>query len=211
MSVWTSLPLLGDAVFIQMFDVPLSSLQRAIKSAVGALTGYEQFALVVVASISVALTVASLATLAALWARYPRRLNIAGLLLLLFGLALVLLALGQRWNAARRDPPGDVLGSRVSDRACDRLSPLAGVRGAASDAASGVWRRAGLGCIRGGMPDASAWGGCVAGRNVRGGRGVDAVAGAPAADGRRPGALVAQPHSTYVTPGRDQRRRAGGT
>ena len=97
-SVWTSLPLLGDAVFIQMFDVPLSSLQRAIKSAVAALTGYEQLALVVVASISVALTVASLATLAALWARYPRRLNIAGVLFLLYGLALVLLALGQRWN-----------------------------------------------------------------------------------------------------------------
>jgi hypothetical protein len=97
-SVWTSLPLLGDAVFIQMFDEPLSSLQRAIKSAVAALTGYEQLALVVVASISVALTVASLATLAALWARYPRRLNIAGLLFLLYGLALVLLALGQGWN-----------------------------------------------------------------------------------------------------------------
>ena len=96
------------------------------------------------------------------------------------------------------DPPGDVLGSRVSDRACDRLSPLAGGRGAASDAASSVWRRAGLGCIRGGMPDASAWGGCVAGRNARGGRGVDVVVGAPAADGQRPGALVAQPHSTYV-------------
>ena len=98
MSVWTSLPLLGDAVFIQMFDEPLSSLQRAIKGAVAALTGYEQLALVVVASISVALTVASLATLAALWARYPRRVNIAGSLLLLHGLALVLLALGQRWN-----------------------------------------------------------------------------------------------------------------
>jgi hypothetical protein len=32
------------------------------------------------------------------WARYPRRLNIAGLLFLLYGLALVLLALGQGWN-----------------------------------------------------------------------------------------------------------------
>ena len=41
---------------------------------------------------------ASLATLAALWARYPRHLNIAGLLFLLYCLALVLLALGQRWN-----------------------------------------------------------------------------------------------------------------
>ena len=97
-SVWTSLPLLGDAVFIQVFDEPLSSLQRAIKSAVAALTGYEQLALVVVASISVALMVASLATLAALWARYPRRLNIAGLLFLLYCVALVLLALGQGWN-----------------------------------------------------------------------------------------------------------------
>jgi hypothetical protein len=193
-SVWTSLPLLGDAVFLQMFDVPLSSLQRAIKSAVAALTGYEQFALVVVASISVALTVASLATLAALWGALsppPEHRGIAGP-------ASARTTLERTGDPARRDPPGDVLGSRVSDRACDRLSPLAGVRGAASDAASGLWRRAGLGCIRGGMPDASAWGGCVAGRNARGGRGVDAVAGAPAADGQRPGALVAQPHSTYV-------------
>ena len=83
----------------EAFGEPLRSVQRAIDGATGALTGDEQFALAVVASINVALTVASLATLAALWARYPRRLNIAGLLFLLYGLALVLLALGQRWSA----------------------------------------------------------------------------------------------------------------
>ena len=97
-SIWTSLLFIplgnGDKPFIE----PLSGWQRALEGAVGVLTGYEQFALAVVASISVALTVASLATLAALWARYPRRLNIAGLLFLLYGLALILLALGQSWN-----------------------------------------------------------------------------------------------------------------
>ena len=41
-SVWISLPLLGDAVFIQMWNVPLSSQLRAITGAVAALTGYEQ-------------------------------------------------------------------------------------------------------------------------------------------------------------------------
>ncbi len=64
-----------------------------IEGAVGALTGYEQLALAVVASVGVAVMVASLAALAALRARYPRRLIIAGSLLLLHGLVLVLLAL----------------------------------------------------------------------------------------------------------------------
>ena len=94
-SAWAS----GVLITIgEIAAVPVSSWQRAIEGAVGALTGYEQLALVAVASLSVALTVASLATLAALWARYPRRLNIAGLLFLLYGLALVLLALRQHSN-----------------------------------------------------------------------------------------------------------------
>ena len=97
-SVWASGTFVRRSAY-EIFDEPLRSVQRAIEGAVGALTGYEQLALAVVASIGVALTVASLATLAALWARYPRRLNIAGLLFLLYGLALVLLALGQRWSA----------------------------------------------------------------------------------------------------------------
>ena len=47
------------------------------RGAVGALTGYQQVALAVVASIGVAVMVASLAAIVALAARYPRRLNIA--------------------------------------------------------------------------------------------------------------------------------------
>jgi hypothetical protein len=94
-SAWAS----GVLITIgEIAAVPVSGWQRAIEGAAGALTGYEQLALVAVASLGVALTVASLATLAALWARYPRRLNIAGLLCLLYGLALVLLALRQDSN-----------------------------------------------------------------------------------------------------------------
>jgi hypothetical protein len=50
-------------------------------------------ALVVVAVVGVAVWVASWAALGALWTRYPRRLNIAASLLLLYGVALALLAL----------------------------------------------------------------------------------------------------------------------
>ncbi len=104
-SAWAS----GVIIAIgEIADVPLSSWQRAIDGAVFALTGYEQLALVAVASLSVALTVASLATLAALWARYPRRLNIAGLLCLLYGLALVLLALRQH-SSGLEFPLGAIL------------------------------------------------------------------------------------------------------
>jgi hypothetical protein len=84
---------------------PLRSWQGAIESAVGALTGYELVALAVVASIGVAVMVASLASYKALGARYlighaamwtdPLYLsvNIAGYLLLLHGLVLVPLVL----------------------------------------------------------------------------------------------------------------------
>jgi hypothetical protein len=92
-SVWMSLSLLGDAVFIQMWEVPLSSQVSALAIAFGALTGYEQLALAVVAAGGVAVWVASWAALGALWTRYPRRLNIASSLLLLYGLVLALLAL----------------------------------------------------------------------------------------------------------------------
>jgi len=67
---------------------------RVIEGAVGALTGYQQVALAVVACIGVAVMVASVAAIIALAARYPRPLNIASCLYLLsFGLALILLAL----------------------------------------------------------------------------------------------------------------------
>ena len=95
-SVWISLPLLGDAVFIQMWNVPLSSQLSAIKGAVAALTGYEQLSLVVVAAVGVVIWVAAFAVLGALWTRYSRRVNIAASSLLLSGLALALLALAER-------------------------------------------------------------------------------------------------------------------
>jgi hypothetical protein len=93
-SVWISLPLLGDAVFIQMWNVPLSSRLREITGAVAALTGYEQLALVVVTAVGVAVWVAAFAVLGALRTRYSRR--IVEPLLLLYGLALVWLAVGVR-------------------------------------------------------------------------------------------------------------------
>jgi hypothetical protein len=95
-SAWMSLPLLGDAVFIQMWNISPSSQLRAIESVVAALSTYEQFALAVVAAIGVAIWVAGFAVLEALWTRYSRRANIAASSLLLFGLALALLALSQR-------------------------------------------------------------------------------------------------------------------
>ncbi|MGH9238234.1 MAG: hypothetical protein ACRD3G_09370 [Vicinamibacterales bacterium] len=92
-SAWISMPLLGDAVFIQMIGVPLNSQRSVFNDAVAALTGYEQLSLVVVAVIGVVIWVAAFAVLGALWTRYSRRMNIAGSLLLLYGLALALLAL----------------------------------------------------------------------------------------------------------------------
>jgi len=94
--VWLSLPLLGDAVFIQMWNVPLSSHRSAIDVAVAALTGYEQLSLVVVAAAGVVIWVAAMAVLRALWTRYSRRANTAASSLLLSGLALALLALAER-------------------------------------------------------------------------------------------------------------------
>ena len=94
-SVWTSIPLLGDALFIQMFNGPLSNLLTAINGAVAALTGYEQLALAIVAAIGLVVWVATFAVLAALWTRYSRRANIAASSLLLSGIALALLALAE--------------------------------------------------------------------------------------------------------------------
>ena len=95
-SVWTSLPLLGDAVFIQMFNGPLSNLQGAINGVIAKLTGYELLALAIVAAIGLVVWVAYLAVLSALWVRYSRRANIAASALLLSGIALALLALAER-------------------------------------------------------------------------------------------------------------------
>jgi hypothetical protein len=95
-SVWISVPLLGDAVFIQMWKLPLSSQLRGVNGAIAALTRYEQLALAVVAAIGVVVWVAAFAVRAALWTRYSRRMNIAASSLLLSGLALALLGLAER-------------------------------------------------------------------------------------------------------------------
>ena len=95
-SVWAPGSLIAAG---EIFGDPLQYVQRTLEGAAGALTGYEQLALAVIGGIGVALMVASRAALAALWTCYPRRLNIAGSLLLLYGGVLVLLTLaGQRWN-----------------------------------------------------------------------------------------------------------------
>jgi len=97
-SFWISIPLLGDAVFVQIWGVPLSSRRSVITDAFAALTGYEQLSLAVVAAVGVAVWVASWAALAALRTRHRRRVNIAACLLLLYGVALVWLAVAVRVN-----------------------------------------------------------------------------------------------------------------
>jgi hypothetical protein len=95
-SVWAPGSLIAAGA---IFGDPLQYAQRTLEGAAGALTGYEQLALAVIGGIGVAMMVASRAALAALWTRYPRRLNIVGALLLLYGGVLVLLTLaGPRWN-----------------------------------------------------------------------------------------------------------------
>jgi hypothetical protein len=95
-SAWTSASIMGDAVFIQMWSVPLSSLLSATDRAVAALTGYERLALLVVAAVGLLTWVAAFAVLGALRTRYSRRVNIAASFLLLSGLALALLAGAER-------------------------------------------------------------------------------------------------------------------
>ena len=108
-SLWISLPLLGDAVFIQMWNVPLNSQLSVVKDAVAALTAYEQFSLVVVAAVGVAAWVASLAALRVLRTRYPRRMNIAVCLLLLYGVALAVIALAAWRGIGPQIPLGEIL------------------------------------------------------------------------------------------------------
>jgi hypothetical protein len=88
-SVWASLSFIALGKGYE----PLRSWQGAIESGVGALTGYQLAALAVVVSIGAAVMVASLASFAALAARYPRRFGIIGWLLLLHGAVLIPLVL----------------------------------------------------------------------------------------------------------------------
>jgi hypothetical protein len=92
-SVWISVHLLGDAVFIQIWNVPLRSQLPAITGAIAAMTGTEQLSLVVVAAVGLVIWVAAIAALGAVWTRYSRRATIAASSLLLSGFALGLLAL----------------------------------------------------------------------------------------------------------------------
>jgi hypothetical protein len=95
-SAWISVPLLGDPVFVQIWNVPLSSQLPAITGAVAALTWDEQLSLVFVVAVGVVTCVAALAAFGALRTRYSRRANIAAPLLLLYGLALLWLAVAIR-------------------------------------------------------------------------------------------------------------------
>ena len=214
-SAWISVPLLGDAVFIQMWNVPLSSQLSAIKGAVAALTGYEQLSLVVVAAVGVVIWVAAFAVFGALRTRYSRRVNIAASsAVALWSRARAAGAGGTNAGSRRRVPAGAIFGAtsldrRVSDGVHDRLRLLERLRGARADAfatrvapslVSAAFGAAWLTVLRAagvqlaGMPATNAV--------------SDAVAGAAAADGQRPGALVAQPHSPYVTVvAHDQRTR----
>ena len=97
-SVWTSASVIpfdvleDNDTIIEKSRSPFGGWMRAIRGSVGAMSASELFALAFVAVIVVAVMVAARAALQALRARYPRRVNIAGSLLLLYGLALVLRA-----------------------------------------------------------------------------------------------------------------------
>ena len=202
-SAWTSLSILGDEVFIQMWSVPLSSQLRAITGAVAALTGYEQLALAIVAAVVVVVWVAAFAVLGALWTRYSRRANIAASSLLLSGLALALLALAERngivspfvFDATLRGSTLDLVGR---DRVHDRLRLLERLRGARADHSLRERRPRDLRGIRGGMADSAAHSRRAAGRDVGDECRLDTVASLAAAHDRRAGALVVQPHSAHV-------------
>jgi hypothetical protein len=88
-SFWISIPLLGDAVFVQIWGVPLASRRAVFTDAFAALAAYEQLALAVVAAVGVVVWVASWAALGALKTRYRRRINIAVCLLLVYGVLFV--------------------------------------------------------------------------------------------------------------------------
>jgi hypothetical protein len=94
-SFWTSIPLLGDPTFVQIWNVPLSSRLPAIHGAIAALTVYEQLSLVVLAAVGVVIWVAAFAVFGAIRTRYTRRVNIAASSLLLFVLTLALVLQGR--------------------------------------------------------------------------------------------------------------------
>lgn len=112
-SVWLSPSFIaverGYAPLVMIADEPLGNWQRVIESAIGALTGYQQLALAVVASIGVVVWVASWAALAALVTRYPRRVNAVWSALLFYGVALLVLALARQRGIGSEIPFGTVI------------------------------------------------------------------------------------------------------
>lgn len=95
-SVWASGALIA---FGELSGGSLDHWQRAVGGAMRALTGYQWLALAVVACVGVVSWVSSWAACGALATRYPRRFGIAWSLLLLYGFALILLALGDQREA----------------------------------------------------------------------------------------------------------------
>jgi hypothetical protein len=96
-SLWTTasrIPfdvLEDNDTFIEKSRSPASGVMRAIEGAVGAMSAYELVALAFVTAMMVAVLIASRASLVALRARYRRRVNIGGWLLLSYVFVLVLL------------------------------------------------------------------------------------------------------------------------
>jgi hypothetical protein len=97
-SLWTTasrIPfdvLEDNDTFIEKSRSPASGVMLAIEGTVGAMSAYELLALAFVTAMMVAVLIASRASLVALRARYRRRVNIAGWLLLSYVFVLVLLA-----------------------------------------------------------------------------------------------------------------------
>lgn len=92
-SVWASGLFVGSG---KIFGGPFETIAFAF----GTLNGSQKLALAVAAFISAGSTIALLASFGALRTRYSRRLNLAGVLLLLYLAGLVLLVIGgQRWIA----------------------------------------------------------------------------------------------------------------
>ena len=171
LSAWISVALLGDAVFIQIWNVPLRSRLPAINGAIAALTGYEQLSLVVVAAVGVVVWVAAFAALGALRTRYYPSHRRTAAVPLWSGARLVG---GGGPNGSRNRiavPSGRRLRSDASDRrgrdrAHDRLRLLERLRGARPDHSLRGRRRRDLGGIRGGMADHAAHGRRAACRDV---------------------------------------------
>lgn len=114
-SVWTSLSVIpfdvlaDNDTFMDKSRNPVSGLMRAIESAVGTMNVYELLALAFVAAVVVAVMVASRAAFTALRARYPRQLAKAASVVLLYVLALVLLALADERELGFEIPMGALL------------------------------------------------------------------------------------------------------